>query len=272
MTMLGSMTAGAQRIHVIGHRGARALLPENTIPAFEYAIAAGVDAVELDTAVTQDNVVVVSHDPTLHPPICTGGRRRAVIHHLTLAEVRKWDCGAARNPRFRRQKPVPGTCMPTLDEVLELAPAGGFDFNIEIKCNPKRPDLTPPPEELARLVLESVGKRRLTERTVIQSFDFRVLHAVRRLSPKIRLSALHSGLRRDLAAVAREAGADMVSPIAWLVTARKVRAAHGAGLPVIAWTANRPAQWSRLLRAGVDGIITDDPAALLQYLRKRGLH
>ncbi len=162
--------------------------------------------------------------------------------------------------------------MPTLDEVLALAPAGEFDFNIEIKCNPKRPDLTPPPEELARLVLESVGKRRLTGRTVIQSFDFRVLHAARRLSPKVRLSALCSGLRRDLAAVARDGGADMVSPITWLVTARKVRAAHDAGIAVVAWTANRPVQWNRLIRAGVDGIITDDPAALLQYLKKRDLH
>ena len=78
----------AQTVAVHGHRGARAMRPENTLPAFEYAIAEGVDALELDMAVTRDNVIVVSHDPQLRAPICTGPRDRAVIHELTLAEVR----------------------------------------------------------------------------------------------------------------------------------------------------------------------------------------
>src|SRR5437879_10904316 len=89
-----------QTIQVHGHRGARAQRPENTLPAFEYAIAQGVDALEMDMAVTRDNVVVISHDPILEPPVCSGPRPSAVIHTLTLAQVREWDCGAVRNPRF----------------------------------------------------------------------------------------------------------------------------------------------------------------------------
>src|SRR5258706_4119263 len=104
--------AFSQTVQVHGHRGARAMRPENTLPAFEYAIAQGVDALELDMAVTKDGVVVVSHDPELLPPICTGPQNRAVIHELTLADVRQWDCGAKQNPLLAKQQPVPGTRMP----------------------------------------------------------------------------------------------------------------------------------------------------------------
>src|ERR1700733_8556443 len=81
----------ARRILVYGHRGARARRPENTLPAFEYAIAQGVDALEMDMAVTKDNVIVIWHDLFLQPPVCTGPQKSAVIHQLTLAEVRQWD-------------------------------------------------------------------------------------------------------------------------------------------------------------------------------------
>src|SRR5205807_2672836 len=92
LAILVMMTGGVwgQTIQVHGHRGARAMRPENTLPAFEYAIAQGVDALELDMAVTKDGVVVVSHDPELRAPVCTGPRDRVAIHSLTLAEVRQW--------------------------------------------------------------------------------------------------------------------------------------------------------------------------------------
>src|SRR5437588_12753790 len=110
--MLAS-SAWAQTIAVHGHRGARAMRPENTLPAFEYAIAQGVDALELDMAVTKDGVVVVSHDPELRAPVCTGPRDAVAIHSLALSEVRQWDCGGQQNPQFPRQQPAPGTKMPT---------------------------------------------------------------------------------------------------------------------------------------------------------------
>src|SRR4051794_5242122 len=113
---------GAERIEVHGHRGARALRPENTIPAFEYAIAQGVDVLELDLGVTKDGVVVVSHDPILRAPICKGPKAQAIIHQSTLAQLREWDCGAVQNPLFKRQLAIPGTPIPTLDEVFALAP------------------------------------------------------------------------------------------------------------------------------------------------------
>ncbi len=268
MSMLAG--AGFGQIQVHGHRGARAMRPENTMPAFEYAIAQGVDALELDMAVTKDSVIVVSHDPLLQSPVCNGPRDKVAIHELTLAEVRQWDCGAKQNPAFPKQQVVPGTRIPTLEDVFALAPQGKFLFNIETKSFAQRPQLSPPPEEFARMVLALVRKHRLEARVVVQSFDFRTLVAMKTLAPEIRLSALYSGAPRSFVAIAREAGAVIVSPEAKLVTVEQVRAAHAAGLAVLPWTVNMPAEWERMVTAGVDGIISDDPAALIAWLKERG--
>jgi glycerophosphoryl diester phosphodiesterase len=250
--------AGAQPwIAVHGHRGARAMRPENTLPAFEYAIEAGVDAVELDLAVTRENALVVSHDPELRRPVCSGPEESAIIRQLTLAQVRQWDCGGAR--------------VPTLDEVLALAPRGRFDFNIETKIFPQRPEVTPGPEEFARLVLDAVRRRGVEDRAILQSFDFRTLAAMKRLAPKIRRSALYSGPARDFVEIGREAEAQIVAPEYRLVTAEQVAAAHQAGFKVVPWTVNTREAWETLVAAGVDGIITDDPAGLIAFLRGKGL-
>jgi glycerophosphoryl diester phosphodiesterase len=264
-----AMPAAADRILVHGHRGARAVMPENTMPAFEYAIGAGVDVLELDLAVTKDNVVVVSHDPTINATICEGGRPHVAIRELTLAELRKYDCGGRRNPAYPKQKPVPGTRIPTLDEVLDLAKRGSFEFNIETKISPEHPALAPPPAEFANLVLDAIRKHKLERRVIVQSFDFRTLHAMRKLAPEIRLSALYEGRPKDFVQIAREAGATIVSPQFTLVTKEQVASAHQAGLQVVPWTANTPADWEKLAAAGVDAIISDDPAELIAFLKRR---
>ncbi|HVV44570.1 MAG TPA: glycerophosphodiester phosphodiesterase [Bryobacteraceae bacterium] len=257
----------AHRVEVQGHRGARARRPENTIPAFEYAISQGVDVLELDMNVTKDGVLVVSHDPVLHPPVCSGPVPQANIHDLTLAQVREWDCGKIQNPAFATQQAIPGTKMPTLDEVFNLASKGNFQFNIETKISEKKPELAPPPDEFVRLVLAAVQGHHLESRVTLQSFDFRTLREMKKLAPEIRLVALYSGPAKDFVQIAREAQADIVSPEFHLVTPEQVQAAHRAGLRVIPWTPDKPEDWDRLIAAGVDGIITDDPAALIEHLK-----
>jgi glycerophosphoryl diester phosphodiesterase len=260
-----------RRIDVQGHRGARALRPENTLPAFEYAISQGVDVLELDMAVTKDNVLVVSHDPLLHGPVCSGPVNEAAIHSLTLAETREWECGIG-NPNFPRQEKIPGTHIPTLDDVFALAPRGPFKFNIETKIFSDHPEFTPSPEEFDKLVLAMVRKHHLESRVILQSFDFRTLHAMKKLAPEIPRSALYEGKPRDFVDIAKEADAQIVSPDFHLVTPEQVRAAHAAGLQVAPWTPDTPQDWDRLISAGVDAIITDDPAALLAILKSKSLH
>jgi glycerophosphoryl diester phosphodiesterase len=258
-------------IAVHGHRGARAVRPENTIAAFEYAIEAGADALELDVVVTKDNVVVVSHDPFLNPKICTSPGGCTVIRQVSFAQLREWDCGSLRNPVFPRQQPVPGARIPSLEQVFGLASRGGFLFNVEIKSDKDKPDLTPPPVDFAQLVMEAVRKFKLEERLIVQSFDYRVLHEVRKIAPQIRLSALYAAGIRNFVDIAREGETGIVGPHYLLVSRRRVEEAHCAGLQVIPWTANRPKDWDRLIRARVDAIITDDPAGLIHHLKEKNL-
>lgn len=260
-----------RRIAVHGHRGARAVLPENTIAGFVYAIEAGADYIELDTAVTKDDILVACHDAVLKRRRCTGPQGTRVVREMTLEQLREFECGSLKNHRFPRQARIFGARIPTLDEVFGLARRGRFRFNIEVKSSAQKPQYTPPPEVYAGLVLEAIRRHRLEHRVQVQSFDLRILHAMKRLDPAIPLAALCEYQRRGFATLAREAGAAVIGPYHRLVTRRKVEHAHAAGIQVVPWTANRARDWARLIRAGVDGIITDDPAALILFLREKGL-
>jgi glycerophosphoryl diester phosphodiesterase len=269
---LAGWIAMAAPLQVHGHRGARAMLPENTIPAFEYAIDQGVDAIEMDVAVTKDDVLVISHDPVLNPEICRGADGSKVIHELTFAELRRWDCGSLVNPHFPKQKPVPNVHIPALEQVLALANRGNFLFNIEAKIFKDKPQYTPSPERFADLLLQAIDRHKLRPRVIVQSFDFRILHAMKALAPDIRLAALDEDENLgDFVTVARSAGAKIIAPEKGMVTPSRVVAAHEAGLQVIPWTANNPQEWDALTAAGVDGIISDDPAELIAYLKQKKL-
>ncbi|HLK20224.1 MAG TPA: glycerophosphodiester phosphodiesterase [Bryobacteraceae bacterium] len=258
----------APRILVHGHRGARAMRPENTIPAFQYAIGIGVDFLEMDVAVTKDNVLVISHDPHVNKSICQGPHPGIAIHELTLAELREYDCGALKNRLFPKQEPVPGTRIPTLDEVLSLGEGNQVQFNIETKSFPDHPELTPPPDVFAKMMLDVIRNHKMESRSIVQSFDFRTLRAMKQLAPDIRLAALWEGKKRPFVEIAAEAQASIISPEYHLVTPEEVKAAHDAGLQVVPWTANTPEAWQKLIDAGVDAIISDDPASLISYLAR----
>jgi glycerophosphoryl diester phosphodiesterase len=103
---------------------------------------------------------------------------------------------------------------------------------------------------------------------ILQSFDFRTLLAMKKLAPEIRRAALYEGPPKDFVQIAKEAEAQIISPEFHLVTPEQVAAAHAAGLQVVPWTANRPEDWERLAAAKVDAIISDDPAALIAWLKR----
>ena len=258
-----------RRILVHGHRGARARRPENTLPAFRYAIEQGVDFLELDVAVTKDNVAVVSHDPMINAAICAGPKTGIPIHTLTLAELQEYDCGAKRNPAFSTQEPVPGTRVPALDEVFELGRANAIQFNVETKIFADHPELSPDPVAFTKLILDLVSKHRLEKRVILQSFDPRTLRVMKKLDPSIPRAALFE-TERDWPEVAREFEATIFSPEHHLVTRERVAQAHAAGLQVVPWTVNKPEDWAKMADAGVDAIISDDPATLIAWLKDKG--
>jgi glycerophosphoryl diester phosphodiesterase len=259
------------RILVHGHRGARARRPENTLPAFRYAIERGVDVLELDVTVTKDDMVVVSHDPVIDSAICSGPKTGVAIRTLTLAELREHDCGAKQNPMFAAQVPVPGTRIPTLDEVFDLGHGNTVEFNVETKIFADHPAWTPGPEAFTQLILDLIRKHGIERRVILQSFDPRTLRVMKKLDANVRLAALFEE-QADWPEIAREFEATICAPEFHLVTPQRVAQAHAAGLQVIPWTANDPEDWAKLVDARVDAIISDDPASLIVWLKEKGLH
>jgi len=266
-----------QRIEVQGHRGARSVLPENTLAAFEYALQVGVDTLEFDLGVTSDDVVVVMHDQKINQTLCQYLDGSAIehskwLHEMTLEDVKTIDCGAKPNPRFPQQSLRPQSQIPTLDEVFNLvhtsslANAKTVLFNIETKSDPKTPHAQPEPIHFIELILPLIEKYDLVERVTIQSFDHRTLRAAKQLAPSITLSALFKDPPLDWLAATKEAQADVVSPYYKIIDRKSVAIMQAAGLKVIPWTANTETSWQTLIDYGVDGIISDDPEPLLKFL------
>ncbi len=281
--LFAALSASAQpaSLEIHGHRGAMAAFPQNTLPAFRHAIEVGADFVELDLAVTADDQVVIVHDLTVNPEVCLGPdgeplKEEVPVRSMTLAELKKLDCGSLPSSKFPSAATVPGTRIPTLAELFELCagtelPGGGrIRFNIELKGVPARTDLTPSPERFIELLLQVLQRHGMERRVIVQSFDHRYLRELRRQAPSIPISLLIQNTLPDLVAMAAVLRAEVVAPDKEWITQEDVKALHTAGVRVVPWTVNDEADWKRLTSIGVDGIITDDPAGLIAWLRKTG--
>ncbi|MDW8306219.1 MAG: glycerophosphodiester phosphodiesterase family protein [Leptospiraceae bacterium] len=297
----------APKLEMHGHRGARGLAPENTWVAFEKALAHGMNVLELDTVVTKDKKLIIYHDTELNPEICQYSNGRKVepkpIRDLTLSELKELDCGSLKNPRFPEQVPSPGEKLISLDEFFarfkELEKKDGryreIQFNIETKFPGFREASPTEAEEFATLMVETITKAQMAERSTVQSFALSVLPLVKKKNPKIRTSALFQptywqgfkmyiglggGVREEILRKTREVQADVISPYFLYVNADFVKKAHEQNLLVIPWTVNEEKKMRELLDLGVDGIITDYPDRLMKVVSSpmsytwdvRGMH
>lgn len=292
-----------------GHRGARGLMPENTLPAFAKALAIGVTTLELDVGITKDGKVLVSHDSALSPAVTRSSdgkwiTERPLISDSTLLDLMKYDVGRADPTsrvakRFPNQIAVDGTKMPSLEEVFALVKDAGNEevrFNIETKINPLKPNDTVSPEVFVDAILALIDAHGLESRTSIQSFDWRTLQIVQMRNPQIEttyLTAQQKWLNNvasvdndpspwtagfniektdgNIPLLIREAGGDVWSPFFGDLTASSIQAAHGLGLKVIPWTVNDPNVMEELIDLEVDGIISDYPDQLREVMKSKGL-
>ncbi len=256
-----------------GHRGARDLFPENTIEGFLSTRALGIRSIELDVAVTADDVAVVAHDVRLHPDIIRGpdgawvappGR---LIRAMTLAEIAAQDAGRLRPgsdyaSHHPRQVPVDGARIPTLAAVFAALPDVLIDS--ELKTLPKEPDSTVAPEAMADIVMQVAREAGALDRLRVRSFDWRGLQYMRRAYPTVELAWL-TGAEGTPEAVAEAAG----GPAIWAarhdtLDAAVIRRAQALGLSVRPWTVNDPQRAACLLDWGIDGLCTDAPDLMLQ--------
>jgi glycerophosphoryl diester phosphodiesterase len=296
--------ASAHAFDLQGHRGARGLLPENTLPAFRKALEIGVDTIECDMGITKDGVVVLVHDLRLNPDITRGPGGRwldgpgPAVADLTFAELQQYDVGRIRPGTkyaqdFAQQQPVDGARIPRLSDLFELVKSSGnakVGINCETKVDPTDPAATRPPAEFARRVIEEIRRAGMDARVTVQSFDWSTLQVVQKEAPGIRTAYLSSprtlAPRSDggpspwLAGFAPErhgsvpgavkaAGGKVWSPNQAYLSPERVAEAHALGLEVIPWTVNDPAMMRKLIDMGVDGIISDRPDLVREALAKR---
>ena len=249
------LAACASKFDLQGHRGARGLAPENTLPAFARALEIGVTTLELDTALTRDGVVVVAHDARPNPDIARLDGRwldtaGPAIHDLTFAELSRYDIGRLRPDTpyardFPEQVAVDGTGYARLSEVFALVRRSGarrVRFNIETKLSPLAAGDTAGPEDFARAVIAEIRGAGMARRSTLQSFDWRTLQVAQRDAPEIETAYLTSQQRFDNVCTGAAAGkptiaADECGPSPWTAgfqlkqhrsVPRMVKAAGGA--------------------------------------------
>jgi glycerophosphoryl diester phosphodiesterase len=307
--LLAMAALAAHAFDLQGHRGARGLAPENTLPAFAAALSLGVTTLELDTGVTSDGVVVISHEPWPHPDTARGpdgawlAAHGPAIHSITYAELARYDVGRL-NPatnygrRLPEQKPVDGTRIPRLSDLFALVNRSGntaVRFNIETKIDPRAPQTTLPPEEFARALVRAIRDGGMARRASIQSFDWRTLKVVQAEAPEIPtvyLTAQQKWLdnigagnpagsewtagvqhaqHRSVPRMVQAAGGKTWSPFFGDLDSTNLAEAKALGLAIVVWTVNSPADIARMMDLGVDGIISDRPDLVRAEMQKRGM-
>ena len=237
---------------VISHRGANREAPQNTLPAFEKSIEIGVDGFETDIHLSKDGVPVVCHNYTIDETSSGQGD----INELTYEELLKYDFGAYFHEKFT------GTKIPTLEEFLTLCESADIEImNIEIK---------PPRDgnmEIVAKTIDAVKAHNLFDKLLISSFDHNVLIECKNVDPQCKTGYLYAPNKTHFykqmlfgyVEFAKKIKADYLHPHFLSVTKTYVKRLHKHGIKVNVWTVNKPETVNKLLRMGVDGIITDVP-------------
>jgi len=237
---------------IIAHRGGRNWAPENTMAAFKKCIEVGCDGLEFDVQRCKTGELVVIHDEILDRTTSGTG----LVGEKTYDEIRSLDAGKWFSITFSHET------VPTLKEVLDLVD-GKLILNVEIK---NAPIFYPGIEDD---LIAQLDQYRHPDKVVISSFDHDLLHRIHLKAPKYKLALLMVGIPYELGSYAEKVGAKAWNPNIAELREDSVKSAHKEGLDVNVWTLNEPKEWKRAADIGVDGIITDDPLGLMEYLKLR---
>ncbi len=301
--------SGVIRLH--GHRGARGVMPENTMAGFRYTLDCGVNAVEFDVQFACDGVPVVTHNPHLMPDMTRDAAgqwldaKTPPINSMSLAQIQSYDMGGLQEGTayaalYPDQATVTGQRVPTLAQLAELIARpehADVWLNLEIKSNPRHPEYTPPITALVTTVLEAVQAHDLQERCIIQSFDWRILREVARQAPNSVRSYLSdlpatttpadkniydgspwmdgynlADFDGSLPRLVAAAGGQVWSPYFADLNKTDMNEARALGLIVNVWTVNATQDMDAMIALGVDGIITDYPGRAQRRLLANGMH
>ena len=289
-------------IKIYGHRGARGVLPENTLDSFQYLFDNDIKAYETDILISKDLVPVITHDFRLSPSMTKDSEGNWLededikIIDLTYDQISKFEVGSLNKltkygRRFLNQKKLPNQKIPKLSQLLDLTTKNNNSnliINLEIKSTPVQENLTPSPEMLAKIVLDEVNKSSLIDKIIYSSFDWRVLREIKNYnseiprayltqdqrniydqSPWMDFTPLHNNV--DLPKLIKAHGGKAWHPYHKNINEKNIKIAQSENLPVNVWTVNKEKDMLRMIDYGVDGIMTDYPVQLKELCEKKNI-
>ena len=291
-------------IKIYGHRGARGVLPENTLESFEYLFENNIRAYETDILISKDNIPVITHDFKLDPSYTKDVDGNWIedenikIIDLTYEEILKYDVGTLNKlsrygRKFINQKSLDNQKIPKLSDLLKLSSDNDFDdllINLEIKSTPIEKGLTPSPEEMVKIVINEVSRSNLSGKIIYSSFDWRILREIKERDPKIPRAHLTSGAKGkiydkspwldftplhsevELPKLIKALGGSAWHPNYKDVNKEVIEISRNEGLPINVWTVNREQDMLRMIDYGVDGIMTDYPLKLKELCDKENIN
>lgn len=234
----------------IAHRGYKNRFPENTLAAFQGAVDAGAEMIELDVTLSKDRRLVVIHDNTVDRTTDGSGAVKA----LTLKELTRLDAGSWFDPKFENER------LPTLAQVLETV-QGRLMVNIEIKPEAFEPNGLP--DSVERQVMAVILEYEMVEKVLVSSFHWPILDNFRSLSPTVALGLLsESPANEDLLAWCKRINCFSWHPDFRILTRRQVNTLHELGVHVFPYTVDGKMDTRIMIDMGVDGLIVDDPGQM----------
>ena len=290
-------------IKIYGHRGARGVLPENTLESFKYLFENNIHAYETDILISKDFIPVITHDFRLDPSYTKDINDNWIedenikIIDLTYDQILQFDVGTLNKlskygRKFINQKSLQNQKIPKLSELLKLTSDNIVEdllINLEIKSTPIEKNLTPEPDEMVKIIIDEVSRSNLEDRIIYSSFDWRVLREIKERGSKIPRAYLTSGARGkiydkspwldftplhngvELPELIKALGGSAWHPNYKDVNKEIVQTSHDKGLPVNVWTVNRESDMLRMIDYGVDGIMTDYPLKLKELCEKKNI-
>lgn len=267
-----------KELDIQGHRGARGLLHENSIPGFIKALELGVNTLEMDLSVTKDSVLILSHEPYFSPEFCSDPNGVRVskdtifnIYQMNFEDVLQFDCGSIVHPRFPDQEKI-ATVKPRLIDVLDTVnkyvdskQLPDVWLNIELKTTKEGDNIFhPEPAVFSEMVYAVLSQANVLDKTIIQSFDFRTLQYFNEKYPDVKLALLiYNRLpwRENIDSLGFYP--NIYSCDYQLLSRTVVNQLQQNNMKVIPWTVNNTDDMKDLISWGVDGIITDYPDRLI---------
>jgi glycerophosphoryl diester phosphodiesterase len=290
-------------IKIYGHRGARGVMPENTLESFKYLFENKIHAYETDILISKDFIPVVTHDFRLDPSYTKDINDNWIedenikIIDLTYDQILQFDVGTLNKlskygRKFINQKSLENQKIPKLSELLKLTSDNIVEdllINLEIKSTPIEKNLTPEPDEMVKMIIDEVSRSNLEDRIIYSSFDWRVLREIKERDAKIPRAYLTSGVKGkiydkspwldftplhngvELPELIKALGGSAWHPNYKDVNKEIIQISHNKGLPVNVWTVNRESDMLRMIDYGVDGIMTDYPLKLKELCERKNI-